>query len=188
MRILLSTGLRRSRFESVSHPNHLSPHFSVRQATLLTDLLTNMSWRKVEVYFGWSIPHEAPDGGFVEGTTASGIKYDSRADRMPRMDRPRFPELILLRRAGPVECPLCAPIAVLPARSRLAPFAECSLSVRWLREAHVAKHFGVEKPTQELRSFFARWSIKFSAEYDEAKGRQASGVPSSNSSKLRTLS
>ena len=80
------------------------------------------------------------------------------------------------------------PIAVLPARSRLAPFAECSLSVRWLREAHVAKHFGVEKPTQELRSFFARWSIKFSAEYDEAKGRQASGVPSSNSSKLRTLS
>jgi hypothetical protein len=31
-----------------------------------------------------------------------------------------------------------------------------------------------------LRSFFSRWSIKFSAEYYEAKERQASGVPSSN--------
>ena len=50
-------------------------------------------------------------------------------------------------------------------------------AVKWLREAHVAKHFGVEKPTQELRSFFARWSIKFSAEYYEAKERQATGVP-----------
>ena len=35
------------------------------------------------------------------------------------------------------------------------------------------KHFGVEKPTQKLRSFFSRWSIKFSAEYYEVKERQA---------------
>jgi hypothetical protein len=56
----------------------------------------------------------------------------------------------------------------------------------WLRNAHVSKHFGVEKPTQKLRSFFSRWSIKFSAEYYEAKERQA-GVPSLNSSELRTL-
>ena len=52
-------------------------------------------------------------------------------------------------------------------------------AVRWLRSAHVAKHLGVEKPTQELRSFFSRWSIKFSAEYYEAKERQvASPQPS----------
>jgi hypothetical protein len=41
--------------------------------------------------------------------------------------------------------------------------------MRWLRNAHVAEHFGVEKPTQKLQSFFSRWSIKFSAEYYEAK-------------------
>lgn len=58
---------------------------------------------------------------------------------------------------------------------------------RWLRKAHVAEHLGVEKPTQKLRSFFSRWSIQFSAEYYEAKERQVSGIPSLNSSKLRTL-
>jgi len=44
--------------------------------------------------------------------------------------------------------------------------------MRWLREAHVAEQLGVEKPTQKLRSFFSRWSIKFSAEYYEAKEQQ----------------
>ena len=58
---------------------------------------------------------------------------------------------------------------------------------RWLRKAHVAERFGVEKPTQKLRSFFSRWSIQFSAEYYEAKERQVSGIPSLDSSKLRTL-
>jgi hypothetical protein len=48
-------------------------------------------------------------------------------------------------------------------------------AVTWLRKAHVAEQFGVEKPTQKLRSFFSRWSIQFSAEYYEAKERQASG-------------
>jgi hypothetical protein len=38
-----------------------------------------------------------------------------------------------------------------------------------------------------LRSFFSRWSIRFSAEYYEANERQASGIPSRDSSKLRTL-
>jgi hypothetical protein len=56
----------------------------------------------------------------------------------------------------------------------------------WLRKAHVAEHLGVEKPTQKLRSFFSRWSIKFSADYYEAKERQASGVPSLEGSKLQT--
>ncbi|MBR0712346.1 hypothetical protein [Bradyrhizobium liaoningense] len=75
-----------------------------------------------------------------------------------------------------------AEIAGIAAVERLERTAGLTSAVRWLREAHVAEHFGVEKPTQELRSFFARWSIKFSAEYYEAKERQASGVPSSNSS------
>jgi hypothetical protein len=49
----------------------------------------------------------------------------------------------------------------------------CLASVaRWLRNAHVAEHLGVEKPTEKLRSFFLRWSIKFSAEYYEAQEPQ----------------
>jgi hypothetical protein len=73
-----------------------------------------------------------------------------------------------------------AEIAGIAAVERLERTAGLASAVRWLREAHVSKHFRVEKPTQELRSFFSRWSIKFSAEYYEAKERQASGVPSSN--------
>ena len=49
--------------------------------------------------------------------------------------------------------------------------------VTWLHRAHVAEHFGVERPSQKLRSFFSRWSIKFSAEYYEAQERQVSNVP-----------
>jgi hypothetical protein len=60
-------------------------------------------------------------------------------------------------------------------------------AVRWLRKAHVAEQIGVEKPTQKLQSFFSRWSIKFSAEYYEAKEQQASDVPSLSSSELRAL-
>jgi len=65
-------------------------------------------------------------------------------------------------------------IAIVERLERIAGLAS---AVRWLRKAHVAEHFGVEKPTEELRLFFSRWSIKFSAEYYEAKERQASGVP-----------
>lgn len=46
--------------------------------------------------------------------------------------------------------------------------------VTWLRNAHLVEQLGVEKPTQKLRSFFSRWSIKFSAEYYEAKEVQVS--------------
>ena len=60
-------------------------------------------------------------------------------------------------------------------------------AMRWLRNAHVAEHFGAENPTQKLQSFFSRWSIKFSAEYYEAKEQQASDVLSLSSSGLRTL-
>jgi hypothetical protein len=66
-----------------------------------------------------------------------------------------------------------AEIAGIAAIERLEQIASITSVVRWLRKAHVADHLGVEKPTQELRSFFARWSIKFSAEYYEAKERQA---------------
>jgi hypothetical protein len=80
-----------------------------------------------------------------------------------------------------------AEITGVAAVEKLKRTAGLASTVTWLRKAHVAKPFGVEKPTQKLSAFFARWSIKFSAEYYEAKERQASGVPSLNSSKLRML-
>jgi hypothetical protein len=73
-----------------------------------------------------------------------------------------------------------AEIAGIAAVERLERTAGLTSAVRWLRNADVAERFGVEKPTQKLRSFFSIWSIKFSAEYYEAKERD-------NSSKLRTL-
>ena len=60
----------------------------------------------------------------------------------------------------------------IAAVERLERTAGLASAVRWLREAHVTEHLGVEKPTQKLRSFFSRWSIQFSAEYYEAKERQ----------------
>lgn len=79
-----------------------------------------------------------------------------------------------------------AETASIAAVERLERTAGLASAVRWLRKAHVAERFGVEKPTQKLRSFFSRWSIQFSVEYYEAKERQASGLPSSNRRKLRT--
>jgi hypothetical protein len=73
-----------------------------------------------------------------------------------------------------------AEIAGIAAVERLERIAGLASAVRWLREAHVANRFGVEKHAQELRSFFSRWSIKFSAEYYEAKERQASGAQAPN--------
>ena len=73
-----------------------------------------------------------------------------------------------------------AEIAGIAAVERLERTAGLTSAVTWLRKAYVAKRFGVERPTQKLRSFFSIWSIKFSAEYYEAKERD-------NSSKLRTL-
>jgi len=73
-----------------------------------------------------------------------------------------------------------AEIAGIAAVERLEGTAGFASAMKWLRRVHVARHLGVEKPTQKLRSFFSIWSIKFSAEYYEAKERD-------NSSKLRTL-
>jgi hypothetical protein len=61
----------------------------------------------------------------------------------------------------------------IAAVERLERTAGLASAMRWLRDAHVAEHLGVARPTQKLRSFFSRWSIKFSAEYYEAKERQA---------------
>lgn len=80
-----------------------------------------------------------------------------------------------------------AETAGVAAVEKLERTAGLAWVARWLRKAHVAEHFGLEKPTQKLRSFFSRWSIQFSAEYYEAKERQVSGIPSLNRSKLRTL-
>jgi hypothetical protein len=66
-----------------------------------------------------------------------------------------------------------AGIAGIAAADSLERTAGLTSATRWPRKAHVAKHFGVEKSAQELRSFFSRWSIKFSAEYYEVKERQA---------------
>jgi hypothetical protein len=65
-----------------------------------------------------------------------------------------------------------AEIAGTAAFDSLERTAGLTSAVRWLRNAHVARRLRVEKPTQELRSFFSRWSIKFSAEYYEVKQQQ----------------
>ena len=66
-----------------------------------------------------------------------------------------------------------AEIAGIGAVERLERTTGFTSAVRWLRNAHVAEHLGVEKPTQRLRSFFSRWSIQFSAGYYENKERDA---------------
>ena len=79
-----------------------------------------------------------------------------------------------------------AETAGVAAVDRLERTAGLASAVSWLRNAHVAERFGVERPTQKLRSFFSQWSIQFSAEYYEEKERQASDVPSADGSKLQT--
>jgi hypothetical protein len=73
-----------------------------------------------------------------------------------------------------------AVIAGTAAFDSLERIAGLTSVVRWLRNAHFAKHLGVEKPTQKLRSFFSRWSIKFSVEYYEAKEQQAASYQPSD--------
>ena len=67
-----------------------------------------------------------------------------------------------------------AEIAGIAAVEKLERAAGLASVKTRLRKAHVAEHLGVEKPTEKLRSFYLRWSIKFSAEYYEAKEREAS--------------
>ena len=67
-----------------------------------------------------------------------------------------------------------AEIAGIAAVEKLERAAGLASVKTRLRKAHVAEHLGVEKPTEKLRSFYLRWSIKFSAECYEAKEREAS--------------
>jgi hypothetical protein len=77
-----------------------------------------------------------------------------------------------------------AEIAGIAAVERFERTVGIASAVSWLRKAHVAEHLGVEKPSQKLSSFFSRWSLKFSAEYYEARERQTLGAPSLNNSNL----
>lgn len=81
-----------------------------------------------------------------------------------------------------------AELAGIAMLERLERSAGLASAIRWLRKAHVAERFGVEKSTHKLSSFFSRWSIKFSPEYYEARERQGSGLTSQDNSKPRKLS
>ena len=76
-----------------------------------------------------------------------------------------------------------AEIVGIAALERFERTVGIASAISWLGKAHVAEHLGVEKPSQKLSSFLSRWSIKFSAEYYEARERQAPGAPSLNHSK-----
>jgi hypothetical protein len=73
-----------------------------------------------------------------------------------------------------------AEIASSTAVERLERTAGLASAVSWLCKAHAGEQPGVEQRTRKLRSFFSRWSIKFSAEYYEAKEREASRASSSS--------
>ena len=57
-------------------------------------------------------------------------------------------------------------------------------AIKWLRRAHVPKPFGARSSTRKIRSFFERWSIRFSPEYYEDRERLGSGLPSKTISTL----
>jgi hypothetical protein len=66
-----------------------------------------------------------------------------------------------------------AQLVATAATDELERTAGLAPAVRWLRRARVAEYLGTEKSAQKFRSFFSRWSIKFSAEYYEAREQQA---------------
>jgi hypothetical protein len=68
-----------------------------------------------------------------------------------------------------------AGLATLEVLERTTGFTS---AIKWLRKAHVPRRFGVRKSTHKMRSFFSRWSIKFSPEYYENRERLGSGLPS----------
>jgi hypothetical protein len=74
-----------------------------------------------------------------------------------------------------------AEIAAIAVVARLERTAGLASAMMWLRKAQAAEYAAVEK--YQLDSFFARWSMKFSAEYYEEKERQAAEARSSDSSK-----
>jgi hypothetical protein len=71
----------------------------------------------------------------------------------------------------------CAAAAAL---DRFAHATGISRAAMWFRrtEESIEDQSIVHKPSQKLRLFYQRWSIKFSAEYYEAKEREAAASPS----------
>jgi hypothetical protein len=65
--------------------------------------------------------------------------------------------------------------AAAAAADRLGDAAGLSRAALWFRRTGQSAEDRsiVDKPSQKLRSFYQRWSIKFSAEYYEAKEREA---------------
>lgn len=78
-----------------------------------------------------------------------------------------------------------AQTAGIAAVERLERIAGLQSAMAWLRKAHLAERLGVEKRTRKLSSLFARWSIKFSADYYEEKERQALKEPLANDGVVR---
>jgi hypothetical protein len=75
--------------------------------------------------------------------------------------------------------------AAIAAVERLERTAVLESAIAWLRKALAAEYSAIEKyGGGGVSSFFSRWSIKFSAEYYEARERQAAEADASgNSSK-----
>ena len=69
-----------------------------------------------------------------------------------------------------------AEIASSAAVERLERTAGFASTVSWLRKTHGAENLRLEQRTRKLRSLFSRWSIKFSAQYYEAKERDATSA------------
>jgi hypothetical protein len=86
--------------------------------------------------------------------------------------------LYLVRKIGfryrQVEC------AAAAAAGQFAHASGISRAAMWFRrtEQAIEDRPIVHKPSQKLRLFYQRWSIKFSAEYYEAKDREAAALPS----------
>jgi hypothetical protein len=65
-----------------------------------------------------------------------------------------------------------AEVASLAAVQRLERSAGIASVLSWFLESNVAERARVRARNTRLRSFFSRWSIKFSANYYEEKDRK----------------
>jgi hypothetical protein len=76
--------------------------------------------------------------------------------------------------------------AAIAAVERLERTAVLESAIAWLRKAFAAEYSAIEKyGGGGVSSFFSRWSIKFSAEYYEARERQAAEADASGNSSKR---
>lgn len=75
-----------------------------------------------------------------------------------------------------------AETAAIATVERLERTAVLASAMNWLRKVSAAEYATIEKYGGDLDSFFARWSMKFSAEYYEEKERQAAEADKSSRS------